>query len=111
MTPLNEGLQDKSHDRKQRQKGGDREGSGEIVLIIEYLHMKRHRISLASNMATHDRYRAEFTHRARIAQNYAVEQAPLDVRKRNAPERLQAARPEGNCRVFLVASLRLHERN
>ena len=62
-------------------------------------------------MARDDRDRAELAHRARVAQNDAVEQRPLDVRQRHARERLPAACAERQRGFLLVVALRLHQRD
>ena len=67
-------------------------GADELVFVVENLDMQRHRVGLAADMAGNHRDRAEFAHRARIAQQHAVEQRPFHVRQRDAEERLQAAR-------------------
>ena len=57
---------------------------------------------LAADVAGDDRDRAELAHRARVAQNHAVEQPPFDVGQRHAPERLPAARAQRQRGLLLV---------
>ena len=66
---------------------GDREGADEVVVVVEDLDVQRHRVGLAADVAGDHRDRAELAHRARVAQQHAVEQAPLDVGQRDAPGR------------------------
>ena len=53
--------------------------------------MQRHRVGQAADMAGDHRDRAELAHRARIAQQHAVQQRPADVRQGDAAEGLPAA--------------------
>ena len=62
-------------------------------------------------MAAHDRHRAEFAHRPRVAKDDAVKQSPFDVRHRHPPERLPAAGAQHARGLLLDPALRLHERN
>ncbi len=55
--------------------------------------MQRHGVGVAADVAGDHRHRAELAHRAGVAQDHAVEQAPLDVGQRDAPEGLPAAAP------------------
>ena len=68
-------------------------------------------VMLVLDAARHDRDGAEFAHGARVAEDHAVENAPLDLGKRDAPEKLPAVRAEGQRRFLLRAALRLHERD
>ena len=54
---------------------------------------------------------AEFAHRAGVAEDDAVEQAPLDIGQRDAAEDLPAAGPQHAGGLFLFGPLGLHERN
>ena len=59
----------------------------ELIIVVENLYVQRHRVGKAANMSAQHRHRAEFTHRARVAQEHAIEQTPFDTRKRDAEER------------------------
>ena len=71
--------------------------------------MQRQRIGEPSNMARHNGDRSEFSHRTRIAQDDAIEQAPLDIREGDADERLPSRRAQRERRFFFLSSLRLHQ--
>ena len=73
--------------------------------------MQRHGVGLAADVARDDADRAELAHRPRVAEDHAVEQRPLDVRQRDAPEDLPAAGAEHARRLFLLGALRLHQRD
>ena len=62
-------------------------------------------------MARDDGDRAELAHRARIAEQDAVEQRPADVRQRDLPEGGEARRTQGQGRGLLVGPLVLHQRD
>ncbi len=90
---------------------GDGKARGEGILVVENLDVKRERVGLAPDVAGHDGHRAELTHRAGVAEDESVQQAPLDVGQRHSPERLPPIRPEYDRRLFFLRSLLLHERN
>ena len=69
---------------KQRQQRSDGERRDELIIVVKHFDLQRHRIGQAADVARNDRHRAELAHRARVAENHAVEQRPLDVRKRDA---------------------------
>src|ERR1700733_4629752 len=73
------GLRDQRDQGQQRQQRRDRERRYELIFVVKNFDQQRHGIGLAANMARHHRHRAEFTHRARVAQQYTVQQAPFDV--------------------------------
>ena len=109
--PLDDVLQ---HQRDQRQRGQQRrdgERRGELVFVVENLDVQRHRVGLAADVAGDDRHRAELAHRPRVAQDHAVEQRPLDVGQRDAPEGLPARRAQHARGFFLFLALRLHQRD
>ena len=85
--------------------------AGPLIVVVENLDMQRHRVGLAADVAGHDRHRAELAHRARVAEQHAVHQAPLHVRQRDAPERLPAARAERDRGFLLLRPLLLHQRD
>ena len=71
--------------------------------------MQRHRIGEPSNMARDDGDRSEFSHRARIAENHTIEQAPFDIREGHPYKRLPSRRAQRERRLFFLSSLRLHQ--
>ena len=73
--------------------------------------MQRHGVGEAADVAGHHRDRAELAHRARVAQQHAVEQAPFDVGQRDPQEDLQAARAQHARRLLLLGALLLHQRD
>jgi hypothetical protein len=103
-------LEQQRDDRQRRQQRRRREGTNEVVLVVQDLDVQRQRVGLAADVPAHDRHRAEFAHRPRVAQNHAVDHAPADFRQRDARENLQAAGAQGQGRLFLVAALRQHDR-
>ena len=100
-------LDEREHDEQRR----DRERRLVLVLVVEDLDVERQRVGPAADVARDDRDRAELAHRARVAQDDAVEQAPLDLRQRDAQERLPAARAEHERGLFFLGALRLHQRD
>jgi hypothetical protein len=62
-------------------------------------------------VAGHDRDRAEFSHRPRIAEDDAVNQTPFHRGQRDVPESFQAAGPQRQGRLFLAGAGRLHHGN
>ena len=73
--------------------------------------MQRHRVGQPADVARHHRHRAKLTHRPRIAQDHAVQQAPLDVGQRHAKEGLPTRCTQHDGGLLLFAALCLHERN
>ena len=82
-----------------------------LVFVVQDLDVQRHRVGEAADVPRHHRHRAEFAHRARIAQDHAVEQSPADLRQHHAPEHRPAARAEGQRGLLLFGALRLHQRD
>src|SRR4051812_10387577 len=78
QTTLENGLHDQRDQRQHRQQRRNRKRRHELIFIIENLDQQRHGVGLTANMPRHHRHRAELAHRARIAEQYAVEQAPFD---------------------------------
>ena len=109
--PLDDVLERQRDEREQRQQRRDGERRRELVFVVEDLDVQRQRVRRAADVAGHDRHRAELAHRPRVAEDDAVEQAPFDVRQRDAAERLPAARAEHGRRLLLLGALRLHQRN
>src|SRR3954470_14759611 len=97
---------DKSHQRKQR---GDREGGGKGVIVVKHLDVQRHGVGEPDDVARHDRDGAELADSAPVAEEHAVEQAPLDVGQRHAPEGLEAVRAEDQGGLLLGRALGFHE--
>src|SRR5690349_18719566 len=77
--PLEPGLHDEGHQRDQRQERRDRERPGQVVFLEQLLDAQRHRVGLSGDVPGHDVDRAELAHRARRAQDDAVDEAPLHV--------------------------------
>jgi hypothetical protein len=86
------------------------EGGDEVVLVVENLDVQRQRVGMAADVAGDDRHGAELAHRAGVAEDDAVEQAPADLGQRDAQERHPGAGTEGDRGLLLVAALLLHER-
>ena len=76
MPPFERGLERQRHQREKSEQRGDRKGGDKIIFIVERLDMQRHGVGLAADMAGHHRDRAEFAHRAGVAKQHAVKQAP-----------------------------------
>ena len=111
MSPFDDRLDQQRHQRQDRQQRRHGERSDRLVFVVEHFDVQRHRVGLAANVARDHRHRAEFAHRPRIAQDHAVQQAPLDVGQRHAPEGLPAGRAEHDGGLLLVGALRLHQRD
>src|SRR3546814_7289493 len=84
--PFDDGFENERHQRKECEQRRDREGGDEIIFIVEDLDMQRHRVGLSAQMAGNDRHRAELPHRARIAEQYAIEQPPADRSEEHTSE-------------------------
>ena len=80
-----------------------------LIIVVEDFDMQRHRVREPANVAGNHRHGAELAHRARVAQDHAVEQRPFHVGQRDAQERLPAARAQRERRFFFVVALRLHQ--
>ena len=109
--PFDQRLDDQRDDREQRQQRGHRECADEVVLVVEDLDVQRHGRGQPADVAGDDRHRAELAHRARVAQDDAVQQAPADLRQRDAEERHPAAGAERDRRLLLVVAELLHQRD
>ena len=94
--------------RQQRRHG---ERAGHVVFLKQFLDAQRHRVGLTGDVARDDVHGAELAHRARVAQDDAVDEAPLDVRHRDLPEHLPAVGAEADRGEFLFDADRLHHRN
>ena len=104
-------LQHKRDEREKREQRRDSERRLELVFVVENLDVQRQRVRQAADVSRDDRHRAELAHRARVAEDDAVEQAPLDVRQRHAEERLEAAGAKHARRFFFLRAGRFHHRN
>ena len=89
--PLDHALGHQRHQRQQRQQRGDGEGRRRSCIRCRGSRRAAAGVGQAADVAGHHRHRAELAHRAGVAQDHAVEQAPLDVRQRDAEEGLPAA--------------------
>src|SRR6476660_90339 len=87
--PFEDGLHHQCDQRQHGQQGRDRERRYELIFIVEDLDQERHGVGLAADVARDHRHRAELTHGAGIAQQYAIQQAPLDIGQSDAEEGLQ----------------------
>src|SRR5450756_2033896 len=74
---LDKTLQRQRYKGQQAQQRRDGEGGHKVVFVIKDLHVQRHGVGLAANVAGYHRHRAELAHRAGVAEHHAVEQAPL----------------------------------
>ena len=88
------------------------ERGGELVFVVEDLDVQRQRVGRAADVPGDHGHRAELAHRARVAQDHAVQQAPLDVGQRDRA-RTSASRPRRGTRrgFLLLRALRLHQRD
>ena len=111
LLPFDQGLEGQGDDREQREHRRHREAGRERVLVVQDLDVQRQRVGLAPDVAGDHRHRAELAHRARVAEDEAVQQAPLDVGQRDPEERLPAAGAEHDGRFLLLGPLLLHQRN
>src|SRR3546814_4319125 len=102
--PFDDGFENERHQRKECEQRRDREGGDEIIFIVEDLDMQRHRVGLSAQMAGNDRHRAELPHRARIAEQYAIEQPPADIGQGDAPKGLEARGAERQRRLLVLRS-------
>ncbi len=71
--------------------------------------MQRDRVGLAANVSRDHRHSSELAHRPGVAEDDAVQQGPLHVRQRHAPEGLPTPGTQADRRLFLLAPLLLHE--
>ena len=90
---------------------GHGEGAGQVVFLEQLLHAQGHGVGLSRDVAGDDVDRAELAHRARVAEDDPVGQAPLDVGQGDAPEHLPAAGPEADGGRLLVGADGLHDRD
>src|SRR5258706_14727952 len=100
--PFDDALGAERHQRQQGQERRRGEGRGVLVFVVEDLHVQRQRVGQPPDVAGDDGDRAELPHRPRVAEDHAVEQAPLDVRERDAKKSLPAARAERHGRFLLL---------
>ena len=80
-SPLHRALGDEGHEGQEGQERRDRERGLEVVFVVEDLHVQGQGVGPPADVAGDHRDRAELAHRARVAQDDPVEQAPLDVGK------------------------------
>ena len=82
--------------RHQSQKGQHRshgERAGRVVLLEQFLHAQRHGVGASGDVAGDNVNSAELTHVPGIAQDYAVQHTPADVRPSDAPEHCRPLAP------------------
>ena len=111
LLPFHDRLDRQGHQGQHRQQRGHREGRHEIVLVVQDLHLQRNGVRLAPDVAGDDGDRAELAHRARVAEDHAVEQGPAHVGQGDAPERLPARGAEREGRLLVLGALFLHQRD
>ena len=109
--PFHERLQHQRHEREARQQRRDRKRRLCVVFVVQNLDVQRQGIGDAADVARHDRHGAELPHRARVGEDDAVQQPPLDVRQRHADEHLQPAGAEHARRLFFLGAGRFHDRD
>src|SRR5437660_937382 len=80
VAPFEEGLADQGKEGESCKKRGDGESSDEVVLIVKNLHVERHGVGEAADVARDHRHRAELAHGAGVAEQHAVEQRPAHIR-------------------------------
>jgi len=73
--------------------------------------VERDGVGLAADVSADDGDGAKLAHRAGVAEDDAVEQAPFDVGQGDPAENLPAGGAEGERGELLVVALRLHERD
>ena len=73
--------------------------------------MQRQRVGHAADVTRHDGHGAELAHRARRAQDDAVDQPVAHAGQRDAAKHLPARRAEQQRGFLLFASLGLHHRD
>ena len=73
--------------------------------------MQRQRVGVTPDVAGDHRHCPEFTHGARIAEQYAVQQTPADAGQCDVPEALPAIGAEKDGSLFFVLALGLHQRD
>src|SRR4051812_2968335 len=98
VAPFEDGLEDKRDDPEAGENGCRRECADGVIVIVEHLDVKRQSVGQAADVAGDHGNRAELTHRARIAEQDAVEQRPLDVGQGDPPEGGEAAGAQGERR-------------
>src|SRR5437016_1635147 len=77
LLPFEEGFDSQGKQCQERQQAGHGEGGGRVVFVVELFDAERHGVSLPGDVAGNDRDGAELAHSARVAENDAVNQAPL----------------------------------
>ena len=70
----------------------------EVVFVVQDLDVQRHGVGQAADVPGDHRHRAELAHRARVAEQHAVQQPPADIGQRDAPEGLPAAGAQRSAR-------------
>src|SRR5215207_3444003 len=109
--PFEQALRSKSEQRQHGKKRCDREGGGEVVLIVQNFDMQRHGVGMTADMPGYHGNRPEFAHGAGIAQQHAVKQAPADVGKSDAEKGLKRRGAEREGGFLILGALLLHKRN
>src|SRR4051812_7361978 len=74
--PLDERLEDEGDESEEGEERGGGEGADEVVFVVEDFDVERQGVGLAADVSRNDGYGAEFAHRAGVAEDDAVEEAP-----------------------------------
>jgi hypothetical protein len=111
VAPFGHRLDDQRDQRQDGQQRGYGKRGHRLVFVVEDFDMQRQGVGLPAYVARDHRHRAELAHGPRIAQNHAVDQAPLDVGQRDVPEGLPAGRAQHDGGLLFVVALRLHQRD
>ncbi|EWS63673.1 hypothetical protein Y695_03093 [Hydrogenophaga sp. T4] len=111
MAPLHHALDHQRDQGQQGQQRGDGKRGHRLVLVVEHLDVQRHGVGLAADVARDHAHGTELAHGARVAQDHAVDQAPLDVGQGHAPEGLPAGGAQNDGGLFFVVALGLHQRD
>src|SRR6266498_873331 len=105
LPPLERLLRGERDEREDEQEGRDRERGAELVLVVEDLDLERDGVRDPADVARHHRDRAELAHRPGVAEDDAVQEAPLHVRERHPREDLPAARAQHERGLLLLGPL------
>src|SRR5690242_12478852 len=80
-TPFEQAPDAERHEREEGQQRGDSKRADGIVILIEREHLERHGHGEAADLTRYHRDGTELSHRARIAQQHAINQRPADIRQ------------------------------
>ena len=111
VSPLERGFEREGDDGEEGKERGDGEGGDKVVVIVKCLHLERHGVGLAADVTGNDADRSKLSHRPRVAQQHAVEEAEADIGQGHAPEGLPAGCAERQRGFFVGAALGAHQRD